>query len=1107
MPGIRSLVGRIGDFDSGLRNTDGRLKDINETFRRTAQVTKEQAEEMEHLADAFIRSEENIKSYERTIDAIDQQLASGLSAAEAKAKQDLKAEFKRSIDTETKRLNRLGSEIQGRNQGKASTQDVIAARRQQREETDKTKRGSNISQFVNKVKASPVAFAIDTAISIIEGGIQQLTAYMQTHYQNTLKMLQANTVENVNAMKSNLASWNDSLAGAFEAQSGIIASTQATIEAQNAMDLANLKLQHTWTNWIPIIGQKNKLDEETMAMEQQVYEQRLKQAAEYIAQGRSYAEQAAKNLNKQDEAIRKLGTSVMMSSSQMAGFEKHMFDLGPSLAVMNRNITDLLKLQEEIQEQSGRTFNLSDNEATTSLAVGRVVGDQNLAQFASEMTLFNKSILTSANIMNNMAKSVSNMGLSHSKVTKSILNNLKLAEKYQFKGGIQGFIETAKWAENVRLALSTLGSIIDKIQTGGLEGVITQSAQLQVLGGNFAMNANPLAMAYNAFADPKALGEQLAESIRGMGVFNRETGETEFGIADKMRINATAKAYGMQPEEIMDMVREQDKKRVVAEQMRGTGLSNETMASVANKAQMNEQGQYYVNIIDEQGKAVSKLVSEIRQTDIEHILTGNTEEDTLEYAKTTMGFAERIAAATEEVSAIMSAATLKDYAETVKNDTEQMTTAFANNIQQVANTISEAWSAASDAQTQMLNKLSNLDKTFQKALTEMNKANEEAAALATAMAEALQLRLEQDKEIKGKEDVATQKVKEYDEDKNYFTRMGKMWKMFQAQGDVTASRAQAAYANGNNNLGDMYKIQEWAWDRTLAPILHNIGDIVGLGYLDSKTRNNAQNPPKADDAIAQGSGSPMIIGASQVTPVSDGTAQFARTDPKDTAVFAKTGGPFDKLFDGVFRKIDAVYTAVANMSGGKTFNNIFNPSTIGNIRNTANNTTVSDVVRNFATSTASNVRNAVSNAVSTSDEIRNVSNTLYSPISKNDGMKMSIYDLLRLHAMENNNIARIYPDDRNPFTNDMPMDYGLSDNGAPRTAPGTQPNVRIDPININLSGNLTLSGGGTSVDIGKELANNPLLVREIAKLLSESLSAKLYGGKSAYNGGQNTYFR
>ena len=61
------------------------------------------------------------------------------------------------------------------------------------------------------------------------------------------------------------------------------------------------------------------------------------------------------------------------------------------------------------------------------------------------------------------------------------------------------------------------------------------------------------------------------------------------------------------------------------------------------------------------------------------------------------------------------------------------------------------------------------------------------------------------------------------------------------------------------------------------------------------------------DGIANGNGQNMAVYASKVTPIHDGSVQLAKSDPQDSAIFAKTGGPFDTLFNGIFDKISLMY--------------------------------------------------------------------------------------------------------------------------------------------------------------------------------------------------------
>ena len=66
-----------------------------------------------------------------------------------------------------------------------------------------------------------------------------------------------------------------------------------------------------------------------------------------------------------------------------------------------------------------------------------------------------------------------------------------------------------------------------------------------------------------------------------------------------------------------------------------------------------------------------------------------------------------------------------------------------------------------------------------------------------------------------------------------------------------------------------------------------------------------------NDAMAFGKGNPMTVSAKTVKSINDGVA---KTNPQDSAIFAKTGGPFDTLFNGVFGRIDEIYNSLSNNS-------------------------------------------------------------------------------------------------------------------------------------------------------------------------------------------------
>ena len=154
------------------------------------------------------------------------------------------------------------------------------------------------------------------------------------------------------------------------------------------------------------------------------------------------------------------------------------------------------------------------------------------------------------------------------------------------------------------------------------------------------------------------------------------------------------------------------------------------------------------------------------------------------------------------------------------------------------------------------------------------------------------------------------------------------------------------------------------------------------------------------DGILSSNGSSMLTSASNITPINDGSVQLAQSDPQDVALFAKTGGPFDTLFNGIFAKINEISSVLPrSMEYIMPLERIFNE--ISHSKDTANNS-----------------------------------------------------------------------------------------------------KIQIEPIKLIIEGKLDLgNSNGQSVDIINEVKNNPILLRTLTQLISESINKTINGGRSTYTGG------
>ena len=412
---------------------------------------------------------------------------------------------------------------------------------------------------------------------------------MKLNADNLMRGLNATFRVGLNQMQASLGSWQDAVTGAYSAQELYTESQLELMKAQNATEMANLKMANTWTNWIPIWGQINKYGEAELEIRQKIAEMELEQASKILKQVNDFTKRTDDYLRVQDKAVHGYQVENGLSVSQTRAFEDRMLGMGETFAKYNKTIEDALKMHSSYTEASGRSVNFSNMDYEKNFAVGRLVGEDNLVNFEAQMNLFNQSISDAADIMYDMYRDANRMGISQKKLVKDVLGNLKLAQKYDFKNGTKGFIELSKWAENARFNLGSLGGALEKIQSGGLENTITTSAKLQVLGGPFAAFSDPLGMEFEANADPDAYAKRIQKMFSTMGRFDKKTGQTTFNYAENKMIRSAAESLGISVEDAKNMARGARQKDVVKQQMGGSSLSKEDQDAIANKAQFDQK--------------------------------------------------------------------------------------------------------------------------------------------------------------------------------------------------------------------------------------------------------------------------------------------------------------------------------------------------------------------------------------------------------------------------------------------------------------------------------------------------------------------------------------
>lgn len=767
-----------------------------------------------------------------------------------------------------------------------------------------------------------------------------------------------------------------------------------------------------------------------------------------------------------NKAYQKMAQSV---EKWMMDFQDKIYDSGIQKGMTTRGQLDkyrsaMLPIMEEVSRKYGITkeefvkmqsdytaegrsklLNREDIKQQSSLGKIYLGGDfGTAAELANNTEIFNMGVSDTVDLMGEMSKQVNKIGLDGRKYLKDMVKNLKMAQKYDFRNGVKGMMKMAKWAQNTRFNMDNLPNMIEDIQKGGLEGIITKAAKLQVLGGRFAMGADPIAMAFEAYNDPAALAKRFNSMTMGMGRFNKETGEVEFNGMEMDQMRALAENSGQSIDDIKKQARYNVKKDKVEGFIKDKTLSQEQRMDLVNKAYYQD-GQWKVN--DVTGNAVN--LSEVNSSNINDIQADTYEGKMEQGMEQLVSFTKLFTGNTEANMAHLSDSINKNGAadnelwERLKAEQED----FFTNSQKYADTILEKMQEATDAYKDFLNGFKDPADVEELVLTEIKGFREKTfaqlnsilrqmggAAASIANKNELSEKLQglkfgvNTRDGKGKNVSAQELVMNgslymgnngqmyinQDKIRATYGSTGKLMysdytlKQLQQRGINNATKGRLRYTGvgGTTDYGISVQRQNEQRAKNNEKNTTTFTTTDGRGNIIYTTvRDRSKDKPMLEDGVMRGNGNSMFTQATNVTPINDGKVQIAKSDPKDTAVFAKNGGPFDTLFNDVFGRINDVYNEVHN----NTSSDVIPTEPLGK-----------DAI--FAESPSISTR------------------------STNDGK------------------------------------------------------VQIDPVSIKIDGKLELANNnGQTVDIISELNNNPMLLRAISDMIVQNISTKYYGGRPVGN--------
>jgi len=351
----------------------------------------------------------------------------------------------------------------------------------------------------------------------------------------------------------------------------------------------------------------------------------------------SFGKLKSYGLFEMDKAIKQSALDMGLLGKRSASYQATVRNTALSTNELGMGIKELAKMQSTYSDELGRTVELGDSglKAMSEMAAATQLGVEGAAKLSAEMDNQGLSAERTKDFVEQTMNDSTKMGLNTSKVIKNIQNNMKMLNKYNFKGGVQGLAKMAQTTSKLGVDMNFVAGMAEKLFD--IEGAVDMSAQLQVMGGEWSKLADPFKLMYMARNDMEGLTEAMGEAAKSATHFNKETGTFDISALEMHKLRKIAEQTGVSYEELATAGKNAAKFSKIKSQV-GFSMSKDAKEFLTNTAKLDENGKAYIEV-----DGSPKFLSELGKTGKELIEKQMLEKKTLkERAKAAQTFDESL---------------------------------------------------------------------------------------------------------------------------------------------------------------------------------------------------------------------------------------------------------------------------------------------------------------------------------------------------------------------------------------------------------------------------------------------------------------------------------
>ena len=220
-------------------------------------------------------------------------------------------------------------------------------------------------------------------------------------------------------------------------------------------------------------------------------------------------------------------------------------------------------------------------------------------------------------------KRAASLGLNTGQFLKTVGDNVKLINSYNFRNGVEGFTNMVARSQALRINMADVTSLAGKLLDPS--EAINLAAEFQMLGGAVGALADPFQLMNMAQNDLDGLQESIVNAASAAVSFNSETGQFAISATEMRRLRSQAQALGMDYEDLADTAIKSAQRQEALSQIDFSGqYDDETKEFLANIGQMDGgELKFSLKERDEDGTFRTKTLSlqELGPAKIEELKT------------------------------------------------------------------------------------------------------------------------------------------------------------------------------------------------------------------------------------------------------------------------------------------------------------------------------------------------------------------------------------------------------------------------------------------------------------------------------------------------------